>query len=351
MTRSSFAKGVAFAACCFAALGSQCSDAPTTPGKGGWNNDNGDCSPNPSSAWTENHLGVRIQSPTCPYEVASNSASVIFAGIDTTSISYVTGSSDADLVVTDTVTGDFVGPPDDGAGFVQSTYSDTMYVAYLAMTGQPGEYAVPSTNDTLMVDEIASTANNMAVWDGASSAWLLIHGHVSATAQDLLGNNGAVEDVPAMWRSKPAWDTTGYTYAWYLDGTQVATSDEYTASLSSGLHTLSNVTIRADNSRDSVVLSVKAYDAAINGPTSVQPFATCTWYGSASGATSPYSYNWTSPTSSSGQYFTWQNGSNDGEAFYLSLNVTDAAGYTIPLTETIHVSNNAPICPDSPIHR
>ena len=336
---------VTAAAFVFATLGCPTGQQQSCGG-GGRNSDgcgSNECVPTVSSAWTDNELGVIVQSPPCPYVLGSKNADEIYAITDTAPAGDVTAGSNADVTVVDSASTTVIGSDLDVA-FTPKFADSTTYVAYLATNSYPGQYTIPG-NDTLMVNTLNTTAHSM-YYGGQPFAYETIHGHINASSQDLVGANGTVEGTPAIWRSEPAWDTTAYTYEWYLDGSQVATTAEYTASLSTGLHTLSNVTIRTDNSRDSVALSVEAYDAAINGPTSVQPFATCTWYGSASNGSSPYSYNWTTPVSYSGQYFSYQNGSNDGEAFYLTLDVTDAAGYEIPLTETIHVSNNAPICPD-----
>ncbi|HVA56515.1 MAG TPA: hypothetical protein VNF92_01380 [Gemmatimonadaceae bacterium] len=350
MTLSKCLSSVTFAALVVATLGTGCPNGQQTTCGGGGNNNDGcghnECKPTVNSAWTDSRLGLQVITPPCPYTVGSKSAGIGYGGDDTTRHGNLTWDSQANFYVLDTVTDNTI-IQQTGVQFTAFAFDTSLYGAHFFMTGYPGTYTVPG-NDTLTVDELESTADNM-YYGGSPLAWEIIHGHINNSSQALIGANAAVEGAPTMWRSEPAWDTTAYAFKWILDGTQVATTDEYTASLSTGLHTLSNVTIRTDNSRDSVVLAVKAYDAAINGPTTVRPFATCTWYGSASNGSSPYSYDWTSPVSSSDQYFTYENGSNDGEAFYLTLDVTDAAGYEIPLTETIHVSTNAPICPDVPI--
>lgn len=84
---------------------------------------------------------------------------------------------------------------------------------------------------------------------------------------------------------------------------------------------------------------------AIEGPTTVQPFATCSWSGSASGTVEPYTYTWFAPgTNGSGEYFDYQNGVYSGGSFTLQLQVQDASGGVTSVSRTVSVSSSAPVC-------
>ncbi|HET7631928.1 MAG TPA: hypothetical protein VFK16_06420 [Gemmatimonadaceae bacterium] len=229
--------------------------------------------------------------------------------------------------------------------FVRSPSDSSLYLAQFSMTGTPGLYPDPDTL-TKMYDSLdtqVASANTL----GTPHAWKLLPGRISSVSQDLLGSTGVNEGASATWRSYPDWDTTAYKYKWFVDGSEVSDAATYTTSFgSAGTHTIANVAIRGDNTSDSVVMSIKAFAAAINGPTRVRPFVECSWYGSASDGSSPYSYQWTGAAQHTGQYLTFENGSNNGEEFTLTLYITDHDGYKIGISRNVQVSSSAPICPD-----
>ncbi|MGH7575550.1 MAG: S8 family peptidase [Longimicrobiales bacterium] len=86
---------------------------------------------------------------------------------------------------------------------------------------------------------------------------------------------------------------------------------------------------------------------AINGPTEIQPDATCTWFSDVSGGTPPYSYYWTNDGHfvSSDQDYT--GGKLDGSissSFDIKLRVTDAASASASYEITVYEDESAWVC-------
>lgn len=81
----------------------------------------------------------------------------------------------------------------------------------------------------------------------------------------------------------------------------------------------------------------------INGPSNVQPNASCYWSSTVSGGNSPYSYSWTKDGSDVGSEsdITLDTGTS---SFTLKLDVTDVAGTTGSDEMNITVDSNAPQC-------
>jgi hypothetical protein len=85
----------------------------------------------------------------------------------------------------------------------------------------------------------------------------------------------------------------------------------------------------------------------IEGPTRIQPGATCTWRAVASGGTPPYSYNWTNDGlyAGSDEYYTGSKDSgNIGSSFPLTVTVTDAADQYDSAEITVYEDESARIC-------
>lgn len=89
---------------------------------------------------------------------------------------------------------------------------------------------------------------------------------------------------------------------------------------------------------------------SIDGPTQIEPGATCTWYAVVGNGTSPYSYQWTAsqmaPSSGTDYYFT---ASKDAGSFAtswpLKVVVTDAVGGQGEHEITVYEDPSAGLCP------
>lgn len=79
------------------------------------------------------------------------------------------------------------------------------------------------------------------------------------------------------------------------------------------------------------------------GPNEVRPNVTCSWEGTASGGTPPYTFEWhvNSVYAGSGTYFEY---TNSGSTFTLKLTVRDAANGYGSTSRTVIVSSSAPAC-------
>lgn len=182
---------------------------------------------------------------------------------------------------------------------------------------------------------------------GTANAYIAMTGSNDAFANLIVGPGGAAVGQAVPFRAYPAADTNAYTsYAWQVDGASVPGSGavlDYAFS-QDGNHTVTSLITDLDTTY-TVNHSVKAYTVTISGPSSVQPFATCTWSGSASGGTSPYSYSWSAiGASQSGQYFDYTNDAVDGSSFTIQLTVTDGTGTQATRTQNVTASSNAHAC-------
>lgn len=86
---------------------------------------------------------------------------------------------------------------------------------------------------------------------------------------------------------------------------------------------------------------------AIDGPTQIQPDATCTWFSDVSGGTPPYSYYWTNDgqfVSSDPDYTGGKLGGSTKDYFDLKLTVTDAASASNSHEIRVNENESAPMC-------
>ena len=184
--------------------------------------------------------------------------------------------------------------------------------------------------------------------DGSTTAWMYVKAPVvvTNTAGTIIGEGTVLTGEQNSWRVQTHWDTTGYKFQWYVDGS--ASSGDTAATFfktfnSSGTYTLRVDQIRTDSTALSSYLNVRAFYADIGGPDVVQPSVTCAWYANVSGGTAPYSYRWLVSYTElgSGQYFEYW---NSGYGFLLQLIVTDAAGGEVTVNRNISVDSGAMPC-------
>lgn len=86
---------------------------------------------------------------------------------------------------------------------------------------------------------------------------------------------------------------------------------------------------------------------SIDGPTEIQPGATCTWYAVVSGGTAPYSYQWTNDGQPVGNdyFYTGSKGAGSTSSWFtVKLVVTDAAGGSGQHEITVYETAAAQIC-------
>lgn len=84
----------------------------------------------------------------------------------------------------------------------------------------------------------------------------------------------------------------------------------------------------------------------INGPGSVQRYATCTWWAGVSNGTWPYSYSWQAVSGGSGtaSYDQWTGFTISSVGFTLKVTVTDANGIKATQSRFITTDTSAPSC-------
>ncbi|HEX2080669.1 MAG TPA: hypothetical protein VHG08_23395 [Longimicrobium sp.] len=79
-----------------------------------------------------------------------------------------------------------------------------------------------------------------------------------------------------------------------------------------------------------------------SGPSTIQPNKTCEWLAAASGGTAPYTWDWSGGTTiyeDEGYYL-----ARSSSSFYVTVQVTDAAGSTASASRYVGVSSTAPTC-------
>lgn len=305
-----------------------------------------------NSAWTSNSLQLNVTKPPCPFIIKSTQSEVTYGAVIEAPankigfsypggpvLSYITAYVLKLSTATEITSSHFI-------PFVPLPGYPSIYRALVDMSGFPGWY-LESADPTMMLDSLHVEAGSMAS-GGFPSAWKRMPGRINAGAQDIIGPNAIATGQLGTWRSYTQWDTTAYTYRWIVDGQEVvgAVGNTYSRTLSAGAHTIANVTIRADDSRDTASVNVKAFNGAIAGPASVKPFASCSWSASASGGSAPYGFSWSAPGGTgSTSWFEYQNGASNGESFTIQVGITDATGAQIWISRQVQVRTTAPQCP------
>jgi hypothetical protein len=165
---------------------------------------------------------------------------------------------------------------------------------------------------------------------------------------NILGPSGSLPGGSVSFRAKTMWDTSGYNFQWYVNGSGTASDTFATLArtfASIGTYTIRNDQILPDGTTLTSTKTFKVYNASISGPSNVKPFATCEWTASASGASSPYAYSWQAvSTTGTGQYFDFTNGVASGGSFTVQLAVTDASGAQVFVNKNVNVNSTAPNC-------
>lgn len=319
--------------------------ATVTGRRGGQHNTPYPCSTGAlNNAWIQARLGGGQQEPPCPYHVLQTS-NVAFAA-------YVFGPK-----ATTSLNGDVeLGPVNsvyDGLQVVpwmprywqdDPNASDNRLVQfngyYLAGYTRPDLGQAPWSHDS---GTVIATGTNY----GTATAFLTMSGSDDATANLVVVPGGAAVGELVLLRAFPAADTNAYSaYAWKVDGVSVPGNGAQIsyAFTGAGTHTVTALITDLDTTYTASD-TVKAYNVTISGPSTVKPFATCTWSGSASSGTSPYSYSWSAlNTSQSGQYLDYTNDAADGSSFTIQLSVTDGSGTQAVRTKTVTARSTAREC-------
>jgi len=166
--------------------------------------------------------------------------------------------------------------------FRRAEFSGTYLAGYLGSMQQWGPWSHDSGYVTAETDYGEGRAN------------MVLSGGVQSLGAYVLTNLGA--GLQATVRAVTDADTNRYSYSWAIDGQPVgfdnAVIDAYFPS--SGIHTVTAYAAYL-NGVDTISATLNVYDASIDGPSTVKPFATCSWSASMSGGTSPFSYSWTVP--------------------------------------------------------
>lgn len=290
--------------------------------------------------------------PPCPFTIKSSFAGVTYAADISAPSSKLTYNYDSSVVLS--YVNAYVMKRSNASEIASSTFNSFeksiddagTYFSHPNTYGFPGNY--PESDPTKMLDSLHVDAAFMVSGGAFVHAWRIYPGNIDANAQLVIGPTTIATGHSGTWRSYPSWDTTAYSYKWIVDGQEIPGSAYamYHRSFTAGTHVISNVTIRADETRDTVSVTVKSYNVAISGPTSVRPLSTCSWSGSASAGTAPYAFEWSAPGGGgSSQWFNYTNSAGSGGGFAVQLAVTDATGTQIYVTRQVSVSSAAPVCP------
>jgi hypothetical protein len=275
-----------------------CNDS-TAPGGGGLNNENRDCQSDHSSGWTNNGLDLNVAKPPCPDIIKGRFSWVDYDAIITVPATKVgfDAFGNPDSYVNASSTSIYTGSTVGDANFVmfqQDPNNQNSYRAEPTFQGTPGSYYSPDTA-TKFEDSLYVEAQGLVY--PFASAWKWLPGRVEDIYSLFVGTSSFAYGASQTWRNEPAWDTTGYTFKWLLNGQLIsgATGAKYTSALGpAGTYNLSTIATRADLTADTVTLAVTVTLATpISGPT--QPTIGCAnyWDASASGGTAPYTYYWT----------------------------------------------------------
>jgi hypothetical protein len=239
-----------------------------------------------------------------------------------------------------------------GANFVyfqQNPNNSNSFRAEPHFGAYPGQFRNFPDNPSQMLDSLHVDAIGLLF--GNARAWKILPGDIDPQAQTIVGVGGVVYGSPQTWRSKPQWDTTGYTYRWLLNGEPIAnaTGATYTSSLgTAGSYSLSNVTIRTDNTADTVTLGVTVFlSANITGPGVVVESSSGHWQAGVSGGTGSYTYQWWadgSPVGGNGPSLDMAL-SPGGTNHRLEVDITDSNGSTGNAVYDVYVDYaNCPGC-------
>ena len=333
-----------------------CGGDVTTPGGGGENQDPRQCATRFNSAWTNRSLQVTVDQPPCPFTVSAN----YFDQVDYVAMvraprssitfdpygrpeSYVSGTV-WDLYNLSTIA---------NAPFVYFTRdpNDTsIYRSEVRTSGYPGapQHRNPQ-NPTQLLDSLA-----LDVWfmTGLPKAGKILPGNLTDLPQTVLGTDALVAGTYSTWRSKPDWDTTGYTYRWLIDGQPVPYVKSATLAKTfstAGTFELANITIRADNTADTVRRMIQVLiQTGMTGPNQLKAYVEQgRWDAIVGGGVSPYTFEWYADGTlvGTGNYYEGSFGPG-GSVHRLELFATDSQGNRN--SSVIEVYAQYPDCPDCP---
>ncbi len=272
----------------------------TDPGGGGMNTDPRRCTTNWTRSWSDNQLAINVTQPPCPFTVRDEWTFIDYVALITAPRAkimfdvYGRPESYINAEAMDWYTASRIA----SASFVyfqQDPGDQNMFRAEPRMSGRPGTYKVPG-NPAQMLDSLHADAVFMAV-GGFSQGWKILPGNITSVSQTVLGSDNVPAGAVGTWRSQPHWDTTAYTYRWLVDGTEIAGAlgaRHDRAFESAGTYRLTNVTIRTDETRDTVTRTITVtLNGAISGPTQIPSEGQYAWTVTGSGSsTGVYSYVW-----------------------------------------------------------
>lgn len=275
---------------------------PTEPLGGGYRNFPIGCPRSSTYSWDHNSLDIMVSKPPCPVPIQSAYNYVDYMGQVTAPASKIEFqySDGPPLSYIDVDLDNYDGFADHGP--IGQSYFNYMqqdagnansYYTTISFSAPPGLYPIYGDN-TRFLDSLAAEALWFS-YAGTSKAGQLMPGTITTGRQNLLGETNVVAGGTALMRSQPEWDTSGYTFKWLADGNEVAgaTGAQYLSSFANaGTHQLANVTIRADNTADTVSTSVTVLlSVAITGPSQVVENVSSHWDAAAYGGSS-YQYQW-----------------------------------------------------------
>lgn len=289
---------------------SACNDV-TSPGGGGVYTDPRSCRSYWSSGWTNNNLQLNVNSPPCPFTVADGYTWVTFAAVITAPRDKIVfGPYGVDSYVGAWAL-NWYGPGQIGYAwpvyFQQDPGNQNMFRAQPQFSGTPGaQHLRNPANSAQIMDSLHVEAYTMN-GGGNPHAWKILPGNVTNVVPNLLGPTSAVAGLSSSWRIQPHWDTTAYTYRWLLNGTEIANARGavYTQAFSSaGTYNLSGVSIRSDNTADTVNRAVTvSLLVGVTGISTIKTAGNYSWSAGATGGNGSYTYTWEKRVDSGSYYW------------------------------------------------
>jgi hypothetical protein len=296
-TRTSISRAIILASVILGCVGDV-----TSPGGGGVSTDPRECRTNRTTGWDNNSLSLNVTSPPCPFVIRDAQFSQLnYAAIITVPTSKIEYDSfgDPNSYVNAAAYNWYSATRLSGAlanfvFFQQDPSNSNSFRAEPHFSAFPGSARNFPDHPEQMLDSLHVDA--VALLFGNASAWKILPGEIDANAQSIVGTGDIVYGSAQTWRSRPSWDTTGYTYRWLLNGQPIANANgaTYTSSLGSpGNYSLSNITTRADNTADTVTLAVTVHlSTGISGPNAIVENSNGHWDAVVSGGSGSYSYQW-----------------------------------------------------------
>lgn len=223
-------------------------------------------------------------------------------------------------------------------GFMTRDFPDTTrFKGVVSQQLQPGYYPNPAAgHEAEMVDSMVAYVDvNPNRWPGGQAkSWYVVTGTVSSAPHDLLGPTSVRPTLTANWRMRTDWDTTQYTFQWLVDGTQPpnAVGAQFSTAFNVlGDHTLTSISIRTDNSADTVRRLINVpFTVDVNGPSSMDPNGPGgVWNAAIPVGVAPYTYSWSIDGTPIGITDASYGGTVGPPGIHrLSVYVTDAAGHS-----------------------